>query len=456
VTLTVPEPPERTLLVTLTGPDRPGVTTAVFDALAEPGIEVVDVEQVVVRGYLTLAVLVGVEGAEGRAMAAVHAAGRDLGLHVTCIAGKGDNAPRPAGRLHVTVLGAPILPVAVSAIAGRLAQHGANIDRIRRLSRYPVTTIELDVSGGDPGLLRRELALEAAAHRVDIAVAPAGLARRGDRLVVMDVDSTLIQDEVIELLARHADREAEVREVTERAMRGELDFAESLHERVKLLAGLPATVFDEVRGAVRLTPGARTLCRTLQRLGFDLGVVSGGFHEVVDPLAAQLGIRHVLANRLEIADGVLTGQVSGPIVDRAAKAAALRRFAAEQGLPMSRTVAIGDGANDLDMLAEAGLGIAFNAKPVVRRQADTAVTVPYLDAVLYLLGIPRADVEEADLLDPEHALPPGSTLPVPAGAAEVGPEPGTWIPAVAPEIDQEGSAAGHLETLEDSGTGRDA
>jgi phosphoserine phosphatase len=440
VTPPVADQPQRTLLVTLTGPDRPGVTTAVFDALSQPGIEVVDVEQVVVRGHLTLAVLVTASGHEGPAMAAVHAAGRDIGMHVTCIAGTGDNRPRPAGRLHVTVLGAPIMPVAVSAIAGRLAAHDANIDRIRRLSRYPVTTIELDVSGGDPDTLRRELALEAARHRVDVAVAPAGLARRGDRLVVMDVDSTLIQDEVIELLAHHAGREAEVRAVTERAMRGELDFAESLHQRVTLLAGLPVSVLDDVRAAVRLTPGARTLCRTLLRLGFDLGVVSGGFHEVVDPLAEQLGIRHVLANRLEIVDGVLTGRVSGPIVDRAAKAAALRRFAAEEGLPMARTVAIGDGANDLDMLAAAGLGIAFNAKPVVRRQADTAVTVPYLDAVLYLLGIPRADIDEADLLDPDPAMPPASALPAQAG-----------VPA-----DPEASAAGHFETLEDAGTGRDA
>jgi phosphoserine phosphatase len=216
----------------------------------------------------------------------------------------------------------------------------------------------------------------------------------------MDVDSTLIQDEVIELLAEHAGRGAEVAAVTERAMRGELDFAESLHERVACLAGLPTSVLDDVRAAVRLTPGARTLCRTLRRLGFTLAVVSGGFIEVVGPLAAELGIEHAHANRLETADGRLTGRVTGEVVDRAGKAAALRRFAAAEKLPLARTVAIGDGANDLDMLAEAGLGIAFNAKPVVRAQADTSVTVPYLDAVLYLLGIPRSEVEEADAAAP--------------------------------------------------------
>jgi len=387
----------RTVLVTVTGEDKPGVTVAIFEALAVPGVEVLDVEQVVVRGRLTLAVLVTAGPGEGAMIAAVHGTGRRLGMKVTCLAGTGDNAPRRAGRLHVSVIGAPLLPVAVGGLACRLAAHGANIDRIRRLSRHPVTTVELDVSGADDvAALRAELAAEAAVYGVDVAVSPAGLARRGRRLVVMDVDSTLITDEVIELLAAHAGRLAEVAAVTERAMHGELDFAASLHERVACLAGLPASVLDDVRAAVTLTPGARTLCRTLLRLGFTLAVVSGGFIEVVGPLAEELGIQHAHANRLEILDGKLTGRVVGEVVDRAGKAAALRRFAQAEGLPLSRTVAIGDGANDLDMLAAAGLGIAFNAKPVVRAQADTAVNVPYLDAVLYLLGIPRADVEEAD------------------------------------------------------------
>ena len=218
-------------------------------------------------------------------------------------------------------------------------------------------------------------------------------------LVVLDVDSTLIENEVIELLAEHAGRAAEVAEVTEAAMRGELDFAQSLHARVATLAGLPATVLDDVRDAVRLTPGARTLVRTLKRLGFTVAVVSGGFVEVVEPIARELGIDHVRANRLEVVDGHLTGRVLGEVVDRAGKAAALREFAALEGLPLTRTVAIGDGANDLDMLAVAGLGVAFNAKPMVRSQADTSLTVPYLDAVLFLLGISREEIEDADAHD---------------------------------------------------------
>lgn len=214
----------------------------------------------------------------------------------------------------------------------------------------------MDVSGVDPDLLRQALAIEAAATHVDVAVQPAGLYRRAKRLVVLDVDSTLIQGEVIEMLAAHAGCEEEVTRVTAEAMRGELDFAESLRRRVALLAGVDAGALAEVRREVRLTPGARTLTRTLRRLGYQIGVVSGGFTQVVEPLAAELGIDFVAANRLEVADGRLTGRVEGPIVDRPGKAEALRGFAAAAGVPLSQTVAIGDGANDLDMLAAAGLG----------------------------------------------------------------------------------------------------
>lgn len=393
------DPATQTLLVTVSGDDRPGVTSTLFDAIADVGAEVLDLEQVVVRGHLTLALLLSAGPQDSRLRGVVSSVATSLGMQVTVESGSGDNAPRRGGRAAVVVIGSPLLASAVAAVTTRIAAHGANIDRIRRLSRYPVTTVEFDISGADLALLRTELALEAAVRGVDIAVAPAGLARRGRRLVVMDVDSTLIQDEVIELLAVRADRESEVAAVTSAAMRGELDFAESLRARVATLAGLPVAVLDEVRADIRLTAGARTLIRTLKRLGFTVAVVSGGFIEVVGPLAEELGIDYAHANQLEVRDGFLTGGLVGEIVDRQGKANALRRFAAEEHLPLSRTVAIGDGANDLDMLAVAGLGIAFNAKPIVREQADAAVNVPYLDAVLYLLGISREEIEDADEAD---------------------------------------------------------
>jgi len=217
--------------------------------------------------------------------------------------------------------------------------------------------------------------------------------------VVMDVDSTVIQDEVIDVLAELAGVGPEVAGITERAMAGELDFAASLTARVQLLRGLPAVRLEEVRSRVTLTPGARTLCRTLNNLGYPICLVSGGFIEVVGPLAQELGVSAVRANALEVRDGLLTGRLSGPIIDRAGKRAALEDFAAEFGIPMRRTIAIGDGANDIDMLQAAGLGVAFNAKASAKDAADAAVSVPYLDSVLYLLGITREDIEGADARD---------------------------------------------------------
>jgi phosphoserine phosphatase len=264
------------------------------------------------------------------------------------------------------------------------------------MARYPVTAIDLHVSGIETDALRATLAAEAAAQSIDIAVQPANLQRRGMRLIVMDVDSTFIQGEVIEMLAEHAGHGPEVAEATEAAMRGEVDFESSLRARVKLLEGVEESVFDAVYAAIELTPGARTLVRILRRLGYRFALVSGGFSQITDRLAADLGIDFARANELEVVDGRLTGEIVGDVVDRAGKARALREFAAELGLSEASVIAIGDGANDLDMLNAAGLGIAYNAKPVVRDAADTAVNVPYLDTILYLLGISREEIEAAD------------------------------------------------------------
>ncbi|HEY0805259.1 MAG TPA: phosphoserine phosphatase SerB, partial [Pseudonocardiaceae bacterium] len=255
-----------------------------------------------------------------------------------------------------------------------------------------------DTTNAD-GQLRSALADVAVRVGLDIAVERAGLARRAKRLVVFDVDSTLVQGEVIEKLAARAGREAEVREVTAAAMRGELDFTESLRRRVATLEGLPESVLDDVAGELELMPGARTTIRTLKRLGFQCGVVSGGFTRVIEGLATELGLDFVAANELEAVDGRLTGRVIGEVIDRAGKAAALRRFASQTGIPLAQCVAVGDGANDIDMLSAAGLGVAFNAKPALREVADTALSQPFLDAVLFILGVTRAEVEAADAAD---------------------------------------------------------
>ena len=386
-----------TVLVTLTGRDRPGVTSRLFSGLATHELTVADIEQVVIRGRLVLGVLLASDGDPDLTgiHRSVRALAADLDMEAEITTGWGE-PPRRRGRLHVTVVGSPLLPSAVAAIAGQIAASGANIDRIDRLADRPVTCIELDVSGADPDALRAALTREAVQQRVDVAVQRGGLHRRAMRLIVMDVDSTLTSAEGIDLLAARAGCAEQVAKITAATMRGDVDFAASLRERVALLAGLDAGVLDEVRREITLAPGARTLIKTLRHLGFRCGIVSGGFTQLTDALAAGLGLDYAAANTLEIAGGKLTGKLTGPVIDRAGKAAALRQFAEQAGVPLSQTVAVGDGANDLDMIAAAGMGIAFNAKQAVRDAADASVSVPYLDTVLYLLGVSRDEAEAPD------------------------------------------------------------
>ena len=388
-----------TVLVTLVGPDQSGVTTRLFESVADFDVEVIDVEQLVVRGKLVLSALFTVPTDIAALEATVTDVASSFGLEVTVEHGTGDNRPRRVGRARVVILGVPLKPAAVAALAAQIKVLGGNIDRIIRMARYPVTAIRLEVSGADPDQLQAELAAVAFDHGIDIAVQENGILQHAQRLVVMDVDSTLIQGEVIEMIAAHAGYEAEVAAVTERAMRGEIDFAASLHQRVALLAGVPVEALDTVYEELEYTPGARTMIRTLKRLGYRFALVSGGFTHLIDKMAAELEIDYHAANELEVVDGLLTGRIVGEVVDRAGKADALRRFAEDARIPVKNTVAIGDGANDLDMLAASGLGIAFNAKPTVRDQARTSVNVPYLDAIVYLLGITREEIEAADAAD---------------------------------------------------------
>lgn len=392
------------MLITVTGVDQPGVTSALFEVLSAHQVELLNVEQVVIRGRLTLGVLVSapVEVAEGRALGddvetAIHRVGLDVTVE------RSDDLPiiREPSTHTIVVLGRPITAEAFGALAREVAALGANIDVIRGVSDYPVTGLELRVSvpPGVGGRLQATLTRVAADAGVDVAVEDTSLARRAKRLIVFDVDSTLIQGEVIEMLAARVGVAAEVAAITDAAMRGELDFAASLQQRVATLTGLPIEVLDDVAGELELTPGAQTTLRTLRRLGFHIGVVSGGFRQVIEPLAHELMLDYVAANQLEVVDGKLTGRVVGPVIDRAGKAKALRDFAQQAGVPLEQTVAVGDGANDIDMLATAGLGVAFNAKPALREVADASLSYPYLDTVLFLLGVTRGEIEAADAVD---------------------------------------------------------
>ncbi|CAB4535682.1 MAG: phosphoserine phosphatase SerB [Actinobacteria bacterium] len=385
-------------LILLSGVDTPGITQALFTALAPFSITIIDIEQVVARDRVILTVLISLNPDHREAIEEdLNACALELGVdiatsfqvqEISSIAAK-------TGLMHVVALGNPLAPSAIASIAAEIAEHGGNIERIHRTASYPITAIEFVISEVDQQCIREGLAQIANSEGVDIAVSPGGLMRWAKKLVVMDVDSTLIQQEVIDLLGTHAGVETQIREITERAMRGEIDFEASLRARVALLEGLDESVISQVRNQIVLTPGARTLVTTLQKLGHSVAVVSGGFTAVIEPLIKELNISHYRANSLEIIGGKLTGKITGKIIDRAAKAEALRDFAKAEGVELEQTIAIGDGANDLDMIAAAGLGIAFNAKPAVKAAADSTVSAPYLDSVLYLLGITREEVEEA-------------------------------------------------------------
>ncbi len=396
---------DRTLLITVSGIDAPGVTSTIFEALVASPVVVIDMEQLVVRGHLTLAIALELAPDVDDSLAptvidtvrkSVRIAASSRNMEVTTRSGVTLEVDHSREKFQVIVMGSPLYPECITIVTSTIAEHGGNLDRIHRIADYPVTAIRFEGSGVAPGELRRPLAEVSARCHVDISVQDVALEARGQYLVVIDVDSTLIQDEVVDLLGELAGVGAAVSAITLAAMNGELDFVQALEARVSLLAGAPATLLDQVREMVTLTPGARTLCRTLNRLGYRIVLVSGGFTNVIKPIAEELGVSAFRANTLEVIDGVITGKLLGPIVDREGKRQALIDFSKEFNIPNRRTIAIGDGANDIDMISEAGLGVAFNAKLVLRESADTTVNVPYLDSVLYLLGITRDEIVRSD------------------------------------------------------------
>jgi phosphoserine phosphatase len=374
------------------------VTSGLLTLLADLGAEIQDMEQVVVQRQLTLGLAVSVP------------AGRDLVKEILLFGWESDltidfeivkdTPPKYAARHVVTALAPELSPTDLALTAGAIAQSGGNIDRIHRLSRYPVWSYEFLVEGSNANQLRASLLEVAADRSIDIAVQPHGLSRRSTRLVVLDVDSTLIRNEVIDLLAEEAGCGTQVANITEQAMLGKIDFEGALRQRVALLAGSPESIITSAIAKIVLTPGARTFIRTLRRLGYQIAIISGGFTHFTDHLSEVLGLDHSFANQLEIVNGKLTGNLLGQIVDAQTKADLLIQIAHLENIPLEQTVAVGDGANDLPMLQHAGLGIAFNAKPLLKGAADTSISVPYLDAILFMLGVTREEVEAADASDP--------------------------------------------------------
>ncbi len=390
------------VLITMTGQDRPGIIAAVTAHIAASGARIRDIEQTVTHTLLSLSVLIDFPTGESDQKPLIKELlflAKELGLDLDFQAlSEADYRRRTNFNSYVlTIMGGEVNATALARVSGILAEHEVNIERISKLTQGQLRCVEFLVSAPE-GLevkgMTRQLLHAGAILGVDIAVQKESLYRRAKRLVVMDMDSTLIQVEVIDELARLAGVGEEVADITERAMNGELDFQQALRERVALLKGLRAEALEEVYRNIPFTPGAKTLVKILKRLGFKTAVISGGFKFFTDRLQAELGLDEAFANELEIVDGAVTGRLVGPIVDGARKALLLEEIAGREGVTLDQVIAIGDGANDLPMLGRAGLGIAFNAKARVREQADTHINQQSLDSILYLLGLSEREMLE--------------------------------------------------------------
>lgn len=386
------------VLITITGRDRPGVTAEIADLLSKEQARVLDIEQAVTQGHLTLHWLVDLDDGSEPVLKDLLWKARELEMQADFRIVPRAVAETPVDqRYAVTLVQAELSSQVIARATRAAAARGFNIAQIGRLSRGRLASLELILEGGpeaDAQGLREDLVALEGEERCDVALQSEGLLRRSKRLVIMDMDSTLIRQEVIDELARAAGAYEEVAKVTERAMNGEIGFDESLRLRVAALEGVPTTVFAEVLERIELTPGAENLVKVLKRLGYRLAVISGGFMEVVEPLRQRLGLDYAFANRLEVKDGKLTGKVVGQVVNRQRKADLLESLAQTERIALDQVIAVGDGANDLDMLSRAGLGIAFNAKRTVQDQAEYSLNQQSLDTILYLLGIREDEVKD--------------------------------------------------------------
>jgi phosphoserine phosphatase len=392
------------ILITVTGPDRTGVTATLTGILAQQGATLQDIEQVVVQGQLTLCLLVGIPEARDVLKELLFAA-KQLGMELDFkpVPGGATEAAVPPGaegrRYVITAIGPTLGAPHLHAIAKALAAEGANIEKIGRLSENTLASVEIHAllpADRDSEALKRTLLAVATSAGFDVSLQPESLYRRSKRLVVLDMDSTLIRIEVIDELARAAGVGPEVARITERAMQGEMDYDESLRQRVLLLKGLDVAVLDRMAADLPLTDGAETLVRVLKRLGYKIAVISGGFSRAAEALKRRLGVDYAYSNNLEVVGGKLTGRVIGPIVNAQRKAELLETIAQAEGVLLDQVIAVGDGANDALMLERAGLGIAFHAKAKLREHADTSISGAGLDAILYLLGFSARELQEVE------------------------------------------------------------
>ncbi len=385
------------VLITVTGRDHPGITARLTGILAEQETQLLDIEQVVIHGQLTLCLLVQLP--EKSILKELLFAAKELGVELDFrpVERAAVVEKVPQERYVVTAIGRALGARELRSVASTLAGHGGNIEKIFKLSEGPLRSLEVHLmlpAGQEPDALKRDLLALAMNSSFDIALQPEGLYRRSKRLVVMDMDSTLIRIEVIDELARAHGVVEQVSRITERAMQGEMDYDESLRQRLRLLEGLDVSVLQKLAAELPLTEGAETLIRVLKRLGYRTAVISGGFSVAAEALKARLGIDYAFSNTLEVKHGKLTGKVLGPIVNAQRKAELMETIAQAEGVLLDQTIAVGDGANDLLMLQRAGLGIAFRAKPKLREAADTSLSASGLDAILYLLGISARELQQ--------------------------------------------------------------